>query len=160
MSAVETPVMARSSVVPADTGRFSSVAESKARILSVSANRDDHLALNRMIDHKFWELRTARTCRSAVRRLDRNIAVIFSECSLPDGTWKDILNRIVQMDKPPQLIVTSRLADAYICSEVINLGGFDVLAKPLDEWEVRRTLAAASRFRTEPARHVRAAATT
>jgi DNA-binding NtrC family response regulator len=138
---------------------FSGIAEPKVRILSVSANRDDHLALNRMIDHKCWELQTASTCRSAVRRLDRNIAVIFSECSLPDGTWKDIRNRIVQMDKPPQLIVTSRLADAYLWSEVLNLGGFDVLAKPLIEWEVRRTLAAVSRFRTEPARHVRVAGT-
>ena len=148
MSAVETPVMPRSEMVDADARIFSGVAEPKAQILSVSANPDDHLGLNRMIDHKVWQLQTARACRSAVRRLERNVAVVFSECSLPDGTWKDILNRIAQMDRPPQLIVTSRLADAYLWSEVLNLGGFDVLAKPLKEWEVRRVLAAVSRFRT------------
>jgi FixJ family two-component response regulator len=36
--------------------------------------------------------------------------------------------------------VTSRLADEYLWAEVLNLGGYDVLAKPLDKQEVSRTL--------------------
>jgi hypothetical protein len=61
------------------------------------------------------------------------------------------------MEKPPQLVVTSRLADAYLWSEVLNLGGFDVLAKPLMEKEVRQVLDSVSRFRSESTRRVRVA---
>lgn len=159
MSASETPVMPRSHAIRADARVSPRLAEPRARILSVSANPDDHVGLKRMIDHKIWQLATARTCRNARRQLERNVAVVFSECALPDGTWKDMLNHIAQMDRPPQLIVTSRLADAYLWSEVLNLGGFDVLAKPLNEREVRQVLAAVSRFRAQPGRLVRTAGT-
>jgi CheY-like chemotaxis protein len=37
---------------------------------------------------------------------------------------------------PPMLIVTSRLADDYLWAEALNLGAYDVLAKPFDASEV------------------------
>jgi DNA-binding NtrC family response regulator len=39
---------------------------------------------------------------------------------------------------PPNLIVTSRLADDELWAEVLNLGGYDVLAQPFDPQEVYR----------------------
>jgi FixJ family two-component response regulator len=43
------------------------------------------------------------------------------------------------------LIVTSGLADAHLWAEVLNLGGYDVLAKPFDDQEVQRVVAGAWR---------------
>jgi len=112
-----------------------------------------------MIDHSAWQLSAAGTCREAYKQLRRNgTLAVFSECDLPDGTWKDLLGYVSEMPQPPALIVTSRLADAYLWSEVLNLGGFDVLAKPFIEKEVRQVLASALRYRVEePGRRTRAA---
>jgi len=44
-----------------------------------------------------------------------------------------------------QLVVTSRLADDALWAEVLNMGGYDVLAVPLDSEEVMRVIGAALR---------------
>jgi hypothetical protein len=62
---------------------------------------------------------------------------VICERSLPDGEWKDLLG------KTPRLIVTSYAADESLWAEVLNLGGYDVLAQPFDEQEVRRVVALA-----------------
>jgi DNA-binding response OmpR family regulator len=66
--------------------------------------------------------------------------VVVCERDLPDGSWKDVLDIAASVIHPPPVIVTSRLADDYLWAEVLNLGGYDVLAKPLDRREVTRTL--------------------
>jgi len=38
-----------------------------------------------------------------------------------------------------RLIVTSRLADECLWAEALNIGAYDVLAKPFDRNEVRRS---------------------
>ena len=58
------------------------------------------------------------------------------ESELPDGTWQNVLSELDRMPCPPLLVVTSRLADERLWSEVLNLGGYNVLAKPLDMREV------------------------
>ena len=45
----------------------------------------------------------------------------------------------------PLLIVTSRLADAYLGAEVLNLGGYDVLAKPFKSAEFIQVMSMAWR---------------
>ena len=40
------------------------------------------------------------------------------------------------MAEPPVVIVTSRIADDSLWAEVLNLGGYDVLAKPFREAEL------------------------
>ena len=66
--------------------------------------------------------------------------VVVSEQDLPDGNWKDVIEMAASLPCPPPVIVTSRLADDYLWAEVLNLGGYDVLAKPLDTGELSRTL--------------------
>jgi DNA-binding response OmpR family regulator len=85
--------------------------------------------------------------------------VIFCEHSLPDGSWTRILEVIEDCSAPPLLIVTSRLADDRLWAEVLNLGGFDVLAKPFNEREVRHVLASALTYRANPAPRVQTVGT-
>jgi hypothetical protein len=54
--------------------------------------------------------------------------------------WPVVLQKIVRLPDPPLLIVTSRLADERLWAEALNLGAWDVLAKPLDRQEVSRVL--------------------
>ena len=58
--------------------------------------------------------------------------------------WRHLLDQLRGLPEPPYLIVTSRLADDRLWSEALNLGAYDVLAKPFDANEVTRVLAMAS----------------
>jgi DNA-binding NtrC family response regulator len=78
-----------------------------------------------------WKLHTAGTYREALAQLsDKTVPVVLSECRLPDGSWKDVLNQLAPMLQRPRLIVFSRHADERLWAEVLNLGGFDLLATP------------------------------
>ena len=63
--------------------------------------------------------------------------------NLLPGTWRDMLERIGRLPQPPFLIVTSRLADGHLWAEALNLGAYDVLAKPFDRNEVVRIVSLA-----------------
>ena len=56
------------------------------------------------------------------------------------------------LNEPPQLIVTSRTADDHLWAEVLNIGGFDVLAQPLERDEVERVVSSARRHFDLPRR--------
>src|SRR5579859_1246055 len=57
-----------------------------------------------------------------------------------DSGWRQVLDKFRCLPDAPFLIVTSRLADDRLWSEALNLGAYDVLAKPFDFNEVRRVL--------------------
>ena len=90
-------------------------------------------------------VRTTNSFREACGQLssDSN-PVVICDRSLPDGDWKDLVG------KTPRLIVTSHAADEALWAEVLNLGGYDVLAQPFDEQEVRRVVAMAGRVPDRP----------
>lgn len=84
-----------------------------------------------------WRLRSGKSYRQAVMILcQERMPVIICQCCLPDGSWKDILSRIVDLPDAPRLIVASAEPVDYLCAEVINLGGYDVLTTPFDPREV------------------------
>jgi DNA-binding response OmpR family regulator len=83
-------------------------------------------------------VRTANSFEAACEYLSGGESpVVICERSLPDGDWKDLLGRT------PRLIVTSCVADELLWAEVLNLGGYEVLAQPFDKLEVRRVVALA-----------------
>jgi DNA-binding response OmpR family regulator len=85
--------------------------------------------------------------------------IILCECKLPDGNWSEILNQISGAAEEPLLIVTSRIADVSLWAEVLNLGGYDLLAKPFSRQEVRHVLTSAWVQRANPVRGNGAAGT-
>ena len=90
----------------------------------------------------------AATCRQALERLGHiPVAVVLCDSDLPDGSWLDLFDSVASADDPPLLIVTSRMADERLWAEVLNLGGFDVIAKPFAEKEVLHVLETARMHR-------------
>jgi DNA-binding response OmpR family regulator len=63
---------------------------------------------------------------------------------LSPGTWKDLYCALLALTAPPVFIVTSRLADERLWAEALNVGVYDVLAKPLETSEVNRSLSLAA----------------
>ena len=110
-------------------------------ILSVSYLVEDHVYLRRLCERARWETREAYSCREAVAAIAKQPPdVVLCEASLPDGSWKDLLEDFSRRLNPPYLIVTSQVADEYLWAEVLNLGGYDVLAKPFDPEQVCRVV--------------------
>jgi DNA-binding response OmpR family regulator len=90
-----------------------------------------------MFEDANWKLFTARGCKDGMAQLDREqIPIVICEAQLPDGSWKDVLSRLAPILKPPLLLVASHQANEPLWSEVLNLGGFDLLATPFRQVEV------------------------
>jgi AmiR/NasT family two-component response regulator len=71
--------------------------------------------------------------------------IIVCDRLLPDGNWKDILSLTAPLLESPHVIVMSEAVEPSWDSQVREMGGYGVLAKPLDETEVTRILVAALR---------------
>jgi DNA-binding response OmpR family regulator len=118
--------------------------EKVVTVLAISPHTDDHAFLQHIFNHTNWALGCVRTwseARSFLRR--HRMPVVIAESQLPDASWKDALAGLSRMAERPRLIVSSRVADEFLWAEVLNLGGYDVLAKPFDPAEVFRVISLA-----------------
>lgn len=115
-------------------------------LLMVSPVDEDVIFLRRTFQHPEWRIEWVKDCESAREMLKSSVPrVVVCEGDLPDGSWRNILDALQELPAPPNLVVTSRLADEYLWAEVLNLGGYDVLVKPFDAGEVLRVIGMASR---------------
>src|SRR5436305_1320236 len=97
--------------------------DNAVNVLSVSANEDDHASLQRVFGHSNWRLEKATDVLAARALLQTgNVSVVVCDGDTAPGVWIDILNQVRRMSSPPSLIVTSRLADNRLWTEVLSLG--------------------------------------
>ncbi len=121
-------------------------AENNLSALLVGDYHGDRLLVQDVFRRLGWKLFEASDRRKAMECLDKNnVQVVIAESDLPHWNWKRVLNDLRNLAKPPQLVVTSRQADENLWSEVLNIGGYDVMAQPLDSHEVERVIASAHR---------------
>ena len=117
-----------------------------AGLLLVSPDAGDGACVGCVLRKAACPVRSACCIREALRQVrQRPPAVMLCERDLPDGTWRELWEQVRGQDVPPSLIVASRLADDQLWAEVLNLGGYDVLPKPLDPVELRRVVENACR---------------
>jgi len=96
-------------------------------------------ALRNILRAPQWEIREAATYEDAVGILNNcRIGVTICDTEIADGNWQALLANLQSRAHPPNLIVSSRLADERLWAEVLNLGGYDVLLQPYDRAEVLR----------------------
>jgi DNA-binding response OmpR family regulator len=113
------------------------VPQGNVNVLLISPFEKDSSDLCEILGQSGWQQHDARTKREALEFLrDNPTPIVICESELADGTWKDVLSEIAALESPPALVVTSRLADDALWAEVLHLGGFNVLSKPLDTKEV------------------------
>ena len=120
--------------------------ETSITVLSISPIETDHLFLRNVFSHSNWRVHGVRSRREALAWLRwQHSPVVLCEETLPDSGWKQVLREIASLRDPPELIVTSRLADDALWAEVLNLGAYDLLMKPFDLTEVFRVVSLAWR---------------
>jgi hypothetical protein len=123
-----------------------------ATVLSVSPNAEDGVSLERIFNesdstldtNSEWNLIVSPTLVLSFYVLrEQSIPIVLCEDDMLPGTWREMLEHTAVLPDPPLLIVTSRLADERLWAEALNLGAYDVLAKPFDATEVVRILSLA-----------------
>jgi DNA-binding NtrC family response regulator len=57
--------------------------------------------------------------------------LIFTEDTLPDGTWSEVVKRSQMACKPVKVIVVSRVVDVSLYVEAMDGGAFDFIVPPL-----------------------------
>ena len=115
-------------------------------VLAVGDVHGHQGVLDRIFTAWGWKLHHVRNRSEARAFLDGTpVGVVISDQELPEGGWREVLDDLQERLDPPALVVTSRLADESLWAEVLNKGGYDVLAEPLDSEEVTRVVSAAAR---------------
>jgi DNA-binding NtrC family response regulator len=115
------------------------------RLLLVTCDDQHELSLRAMLDGASHAIIRVSDFREAARLLEDLIpSVVLVDANLPAGDWKRFLERMLNFHRSSELIVFSHLADNGLWAEVLNRGGYDVLAVPFDAEEVRRTISLAS----------------
>jgi len=128
-------------------------AESSVSALLVGDYDSDRLLFHDVFRRSGWRLFEARDRRAALRCLDRNpVQVVVAKKTVRDWSWKRLLADLHRHVRPPQLIITSHLADEMLWAEALNWGAYDVLAEPLRRDEVERVIASARRHFDLPLR--------
>ncbi|HEV2176173.1 MAG TPA: hypothetical protein VGW33_03075 [Terriglobia bacterium] len=89
----------------------------------------------------------ARTCREARQVLESVTlpSLLFTEPSLPDGTWADIFDRTGVGRAAIAVIVVSQQVDLKLCMEVIDRGAYDCLVPPVAVFDLAHIVRCAAR---------------
>ena len=113
--------------------------EERNSALLISPFEQDHRILRSIFREQGWSFFGTRSLESALAALRRSAAsVVITEKDLPAGNWKDVLDAMLCLPDAPLVVVSSLQADNYLWAEALNLGAYDVLAKPFDRTEVIR----------------------
>jgi DNA-binding NtrC family response regulator len=112
-------------------------------VLSVSPNEEDRASLERIVKSD-WTVIAFPTVASALSVVKETpIPIVICDCDITPRTWVEMLDHISFLPNSPLLILASRLADERLWAEALNLGAWDVLAKPFDADEVIRIVGVA-----------------
>ena len=119
--------------------------------LIVGADEENRRVVLDVFRDAGWHLYQAGDRKRALDCLQRrSVQVVVTNAHIPAWPWKTALRDLQRFPRPPQLVVTSRLADEALWAEALNWGAYDVLAEPLRPDEVERVIAAAGRHFDPP----------
>ena len=122
-------------------------AASTVTVLALLRSREDQVSLREIFRHSNWNLHFVETIAKARPLIDELPAdVVISDSRLPDGRWQDVMCELRRRPVEPPLLVASRLANEGIWAEVLNQGGYEVLAIPFKPREVFRSVSLAWRY--------------
>jgi CheY-like chemotaxis protein len=79
--------------------------------------------------------------------------LVFTEDTLPDGTWAEVVKRSQMACKPVKVIVVSRVVDVSLYVEAMDGGAFDFIVPPLSaiklDYVVKRAMETVVSLRRE-----------
>ena len=98
-------------------------------------------ALNQIFQKNGWDLIATENLSealAAIRATPTPIVILDRDLVAPD--WRPIVRSLASQSNSPCVILASHVVDDYLLEEVIQQGGYDVIAKPFREQEVTRAI--------------------
>lgn len=91
------------------------------------------------------EVTTAGSAAEARRRLSDAVSydLVFVDEELPDGSWRDLLQFLLNSPRSAEMVVCSRCGDERLWAEVIQCGVFDLIPEPYEKQEILRIVRSA-----------------
>ena len=110
------------------------------RVLVATPNDRHYRALENAILGTGWSLfRSYNLVEGLSAVINHEIEVIFTDCELPDGSWRDMVQSLRACRNAPRVIVFSQLADDRLWMDVLQSGGYDLVSVPFNRKEILRT---------------------
>lgn len=111
------------------------------RVLVVDANAETRNETRNLLHQWGWEVSEAGSTKDAQSRLEHAAYDAILLDPDVDGTeWTDAVSRVHDSAPRTALVVHSSSADWRLYLEALELGACDVLQKPCDPLELRRSL--------------------
>ena len=121
--------------------------ESAPHLLAVLGNAAATEIAKELALSQGWHLTLASAVEEGRARLNENVAVVLVDRDLSGLDWRSTVRDFAQEAASPCVILASPVIDHYLFEEVVKQGGFDVVSKPLNADELRRTTLLALKFR-------------
>jgi FixJ family two-component response regulator len=122
-------------------------------VLAIALDERDKSSLMAFSAHRQWDLVLTASCEEALDALkNMRAAVILCDRDLPKLDWRKALEKLVSSRPDCSIVLASSVNDEYLWEEVIHKGGYDVLAKPLQEGQTARAVNLAWSYSKERAR--------
>ncbi len=119
------------------TARMGGAALEPSSLMIVLSDEQERRSLEAIVAPCCWKVYRATSCEEAIRfARHTRPRVLVCDAELPDGSWRRIWKALSIGPRPPLLIVASCDAGERLWSQVLNVGGYDVLPKPFRPEEV------------------------
>ena len=115
-------------------------------VLLASERVDDYQTLHELLQDTKWSVARALSWGEVSSFCGRVASpVVLVDRHFQGSDWRFTLSSLLNTTENCCLILLSDVSDPYLWNELVQYGGFDVLARPFERSEVLRTLAFAQR---------------
>ena len=107
--------------------------EQRIQALLVCTDEEPSQTLDTALQNLAVETHRAHTCQEARNLLERAASppdIVFTDTTLPDGSWKELLAMGRQMQVPSKIVVVGATADTRLYIDVMENGAFDFMLPP------------------------------
>ena len=115
-------------------------------VLLASERDDDYQTLQALLQDTKWSVVRALSLGEVCGFCDCSVSpVILVDRHFQGSNWRSTVSSLLNPAASRCLILLSDVSDSYLWNELVQHGGFDVIARPFERSEVLRTLAFAQR---------------
>ena len=115
-------------------------------VLLASGRDDDYQALQAIFHNTKWSMVRALSWNEVSSFCERMVnPVVLIDRHFQSSNWRSTVSSLLNPPANRSLILLSDVSDPYLWNELVQHGGFDVIARPFERSEVLRTLAFAQR---------------
>jgi len=119
--------------------RCTNPAPNRIDVTGLLVDDRDRASLSSLKENNHWQVHIEDNhSLNGLSKLESPI--IIWDRDLPGQDWRNVVHALASLPQRPCVLLLSRVVDDYLWNEVVRVGGYDVLSKPLKEAEVQRVV--------------------